>query len=450
MSQAYRTLYLGTLVQESFLSAGGTDDPDTTVDSPFCRDGQGRPTLRGSGLAGALVATLRRICDQQGMAVPTMISGSDKGRQPSVWRFFNSHPLHEPHPAYRQHVAIDHRTGAAATGALFNVETLPPGTRWPFLLEVDTSRFPDAASLAREALAHWVAGRCLIGHDVARGLGWMRLEGLREYPLRVADHLQLWPHATRADEYPAYIAATFGDYSEVPAAKDTLPGWLEISGTVSAGEREDGYGIDSLSIGGHASEEIAAAWDSRFLAPDGMTEQAAKNLFDPDFAVVTWEREGQRLPYIPGSSLRGPLRHALARLLREGGRDQKVVEDLFGSSDPGATASSSAKLLIRDALPVEDPNHPMRLAWLQHHAEDEFTGGAYESSKFDRVAVMEGRFAWKMVLEGVNREERQALSRLFDLARQGQIGIGGGQWRGHGWLRWDSEEWDKLREDGHD
>lgn len=87
MSQAYRTLYLGTLVQESFLSAGGTDDPDTTVDSPFCRDGHERPTLRGSGLAGALVATLRRICDAKGMAVPTMISGSDKGRQPSVWLF---------------------------------------------------------------------------------------------------------------------------------------------------------------------------------------------------------------------------------------------------------------------------------------------------------------------------------------------------------------------------
>lgn len=446
MSTAYRTLFLGTLVQESFLSAGGTDDPDTTVDSPFCRDGQGLPTLRGSGLAGALIATLRRIRQARGMSVPPTISGSDKGRQPSVWRFFNSHPLSEPYPAYRQHVAIDHRTGAAASGALFNVETLPPGTRWPFLLEVDSSRDPEAASLARAALAHWAAGRCLIGRDVARGLGWMHLDGLRAYRLTSPEHPSLWPNARQADDYPAYIAETFEAFEDIAPASDPLPGWIEISGTLMAGERQDGYGIDSLSIGGHASEELAAlsAWDSRFLTPDGMTKEGAKSLFDPDFAVVTWDRGGERLPYIPGSSLRGPLRHALARMLRECDGHQELVNPLFGTVDTGA------KLLIRDALPIIDPENPLQLAWLQHHAEDEFTGGAYESSKFDRVAVMQGRFAWKMVLEDVTRAERLVLSRLFDLARQGQIGLGGGQWRGHGWLRWDSAEWGKLREDGHD
>lgn len=86
----YRTLFTGRLVQESFLSLGGTDDPLTTVDSPFCRDGRGRPTLRGSGLAGALVATLRRaLNDPDGKKgkIPAYVSGSDQGRQPSVWRF---------------------------------------------------------------------------------------------------------------------------------------------------------------------------------------------------------------------------------------------------------------------------------------------------------------------------------------------------------------------------
>lgn len=434
MSSPYRTLFVGTLVQESFLSAGGSDDPHATVDSPFCRNGRNLPTLRGTGQAGALIATLRRLRG----SVPKTISGSDQGRQPSVWRFFNSHPETEPEPAYRQHVAIDERTGAAATGALFNVETLPPGTPWPFLLEVDTSRDPEAARHARDALAHWAAGRCLIGREVARGLGWMRLEGLREYTL-TTEHLDLWPNAQKTEVYSAYIESCFGMRGKsVSKATAALPGWIEITGTVSAGEREGGWGIDSLSIGGHASEELAADWDNRFLAPDGMTVAGAKAAFDPDFAVVTWESGGRRLPYIPGSSLRGPLRHALARLRKsQGQKDDALVKSLFG------TKERSAKLLICDALPAKDSE--ACLAWLQHHAEDEFTGGAFESAKFDRVAVMQGCFEWRMVLEEADEDEKAALAELFELAQAGQIGLGGGQWRGHGWLHWEIGDWNTFK-----
>ncbi|MCB1821770.1 MAG: hypothetical protein KDI73_09365 [Candidatus Competibacteraceae bacterium] len=440
MSSPYRTLFVGTLVQESFLSVGGVDDPNTTVDSPFCRNGQDRPTLRGTGLAGALIATLHRHLGSS--PVPKTISGSKDGRQPSVWRFFNSHPLESPKPAYRQHVAIDARTGAAATGALFNVETLPPGTRWPFLLEVDTDRDASAAEHARDALCHWAAGRCLLGREVARGLGWMRLEDLHEYPLTDAQS-DAWPCAKAADDYPGYIKKSFSSLAmPVPATRDALNGWLEITGSVSAGIHHEGYGLDSLSIGGHASEELAAAWDDRFLAPDGMSNPQAA--FDPDFAIVTFaqkygEQSVRRLPYIPGSSLRGPLRHALARLRRARGEaDLAVVKSLFGTPVENSTKLlKSAKLLICDALPDDRQDAPpLQLAWMQHHAEDEFAGGAYGSAKFDRVTVMQGRFLWKMIVEDADEVEQTALRELFDLAQARQIGIGGGQWRGHGWLHW--------------
>ena len=448
MSQPYRTLFVGTLVQESFLSVGGRDDPNSSIDSPFCLDGQDRPTLRGSGLAGALIATLRRI-----QAVPLTISGAQSERQPSVWRCFNSHPLAIPRAVVRQHVAIDARTGAAATGMLFDVETLPPETRWPFLLEVDTSRDPDAAKLARQVLGQWAAGRCLLGREVARGLGWMRLRDCKEYVL-TTDHLERWPCAPAGDDYPGYIAAEFPESARpLETAAEPLSGWCEITGTLTAGEyrptwhgdRESGWGLDSLSIGGHASDELQANWSDRFLAPDGLPDPAKD--FDPDSNVVTYPAWGnERLPYIPGSSLRGPLRHALARLLRAGGHVDDdtwppLVRALFG------TTENSGKLLIRDAFP--DPNSELRLAWFQHHAEDEFTAGTYESSKFDRVAVMQGCFRWRMVLEETNQEtaeerqaHRQALRDLLTLGENGQIGIGGGQWRGHGWLRWQVDRFD--------
>lgn len=446
MSTPYRTLFVGTLVQESFLSVGGRDDPTASMDSPFALDGLKRPTLRGSGLAGALVATLRRILRPQ--PVPKTISGSTDGRQPSVWRCFNSHPLASSKFVVRQHVAIDPRTGAAATGMLFDVETLPPGTRWPFLLEVDTSRDQQAVDLARQVLGHWAAGRCLLGREVARGMGWLRLEDCREYTL-TTEHFEQWPCARDANDYPKYIKAQFPDLARpVETASEPLPGWCEISGTLTAGDYQpdwhgDGktaWGLDSLSIGGHASEELAAneelvaAWSDRFLAPDGLANPGRG--FDPDFAVVTCER----LPYIPGSSLRGPLRHALARLLRargetDGKDDPPLVRALFGT-----IKERSAKLLIQDAF--SDPDADLRLAWFQHHAEDEFAGGAYGPAKFDRVAVMSGHFRWKMVLEDASAAERQALQELFTLAQHGQLGIGGGQWRGHGWLHWQIERFD--------
>lgn len=428
MTQPYRTLFVGTLVQDSFLSLGGRDDPHSSLDSPLCLDGQGRPTLRGSGLAGALIATLRRM-----QPVPDAISGSQNGRQPSVWRCFNSHQPARSPSVVRQHVAIDARTGAAKETALFDVETLPPGTRWPFVLEVDTHHAAEAADLARQVLEQWSAGRCLLGREVARGLGWLHLEDGQEYTLTTAQ-LEQWPCAPEADDYPRYLRTHFQALSRpITGATQPLPGWREITGTLTAGDYRprwhdvdggDGvWGLDSLSIGGHASDEFLAQWHEGFLAPNGLS--APDKDFDPDFMVVTYAAHGdqRRLPYIPGSSLRGSLRHALARLYRARGEDPTIIDGLFG------TTEHSAKLLIQDAFP--DAETELRLAWLQHHAEDEFAASTYGSGKFDRVAVMQGGFRWKMVLEAGNQEEWQAFRELLTLAENGQIGLGGSQWRGH-------------------
>ncbi len=436
MTKAYRTLFAGTLVQESFLSLGGTDDPWTTVDSPFCRDGLGRPTLRGSAIAGALVATLRRLRG----TVPAEVSGAVAGRFPSVWRTFHSHPDKEAF-ALRQHVAIDFETGAAAEKALYNVETLPPGTRWPFLLEVNTHRFEEGRCLALEALAEWQCGRCWMGREVARGLGWLRLEELTEYAL-TDEHVDLWPNAYfDGDDWHSYLHKmhkTFGSITSitVPQPKSPSPARhiLDLSGTLIVGEREgDGYGLDSLSIGGHAADDLALAWDTRFLAPEG--EHSPGERFDPDRGIAMLREpdgEGWK-PYIPGSSLRGSLRHALRRWMRQAHGDVGMVDKVFG------TTENSARLLIRDLLPLE--NEEFRLAWLQQHAEDEFAGATFGSHLFNRVAVMQGAFSWRMVLEADSAEELRryyecALRPLFDLAEDGQIGLGGGQWRSHGWVRW--------------
>lgn len=434
ISCPYRALFVGTLVQESFLSMGGSDDPLTTVDSPFCRDGLQRPLLRGSGLAGALVATLRQLRGP----VPPEISGSKDGAESSVWRFYHSHCEGPAPMAYRQHVAINHRTGAAEDGALFNVETLPPGTRWSFLLEVDTRRQPSAADLARDALAQWQQGRCFLGREVARGMGWLRLQGLQEYQLQIADADQ-WPHAEAADRYPDYLAETFAERrpNKPPNTAPTSKSG-EWGCCIKLGPRADGYGLDSLSIGGHSSAELMAEWHGGYLAPSAMKEEENQKAFDPDFAVVTVGKGAEAKPYIPGSSLRGVLRHGLERHLRR----QQLGEDKIRARVDGlfGTTEASARLLIRDALPVEGETFPM--AWMQHHAEDEFSGGSYGASRFDRIAVLSGSFETRLVLEASPEEaatrqtDLQDLQWLMAYASSGQLGLGGGQWRGHGWVNW--------------
>jgi CRISPR/Cas system CSM-associated protein Csm3 (group 7 of RAMP superfamily) len=83
---------------------------------------------------------------------------------------------------------------------------------------------------------------------------------------------------------------------------------------------------------------------------------------------------------------------------------------------------------------------------LQQHAEDEFTGGVFPGAKFDRVAVMSGRFETRLVIEARSMEELlslcQTLAPGLSLASAGFVPLGGGKWRGLGWLDW---KWSRLQ-----
>lgn len=196
------------------------------------------------------------------------------------------------------------------------------------------------------------------------------------------------------------------------------------------------------------------------LAPLGVSaETFRKEEYNPDAPVVVTDT-GTESPLLPGSSLRGPLRHAASRWRRSNVPNARVVdvhdpgrqerkpdepfdpiEELFGLTD------HSARLLIRDGR----LDGGFRLAWLQHHAEDEFAGGVYGSGKFDRTAVLDGGFTVSLVLEvspydhmghPQDRPPERVLKELLEvlkplrLAELGMIPLGGGKWRGHGWLPW--------------
>ena len=109
------------------------------------------------------------------------------------------------------------------------------------------------------------------------------------------------------------------------------------------------------------------------------------------------------------------------------------IEASFG------TLETSAALLVRDA-PATDPSG---VAWavVQHHAEDQFTGGVFEGAKFDRGAVFKGEFDLRIVLETndatvENRFMTDQLPTLIRLGKGGFLALGGGKTRGYGGAPW--------------
>lgn len=209
------TLFTATLVQDSALSVSGLDR-ETSADRPFALV-NGRPTLVGRGLKGAAVAMAKRFFEPLPRAISDEINDNIKSRalRRSAWEF--SDATTTAAPSLRASVGIRHKTGARASGVLYDREVIPAGTEWQLCFRVDWSQIPACTreEEGREAEGilgyvldrHWAKGRCWLGGDVARGLGWCTLKDLKAY---------------RFDE-TAYEAWVTSNRTTLPTALDSVP-----------------------------------------------------------------------------------------------------------------------------------------------------------------------------------------------------------------------------------
>ena len=523
--QNYKLLISGTLVQQTAFSTGGNrleTDNNSDIDNLLAKDGKGRYTLRGTSLAGAFLATAKQLLDsnkelkdtellidrdkklkgitehtpaEQQKILKKFFKDEEKKKgkelnykdwlqeQPrmneSLWIFHHAHPTcTDIETEVRDNVAIHQQTGAAKDGAKFDAEILPVGTRWDFLMEVDEYRDDDtnkASAIALHVAKQWQQC-CWLGRDVARGLGWIKLENLKVYRL-TTEHISQWPDSSKPPhELLQGLSKTLLSDKQINAIKAPITPKKDnnnkITGTITleVGQNNDGYGLDMLSVGGHQKKRpgeetrntnqpeslmgkaFLKTHKEKLLAPQGTeldeyVKFTDSNTGDADFSLsVTRQANGDSIPIIPGSSIRGSLRHVLSWLLRKQGKpiwnpadtkdtpnENDIVQQLFGSTE------KSAELLISDAMPVDND---WQMVVLEMHAEDEFTQGVFGQGKFDRTCLTKGKFKADFYLENLPEDTEKALETLQTLGKNQLIPIGGGQWKGLGWIKL-SLDWEK-------
>jgi CRISPR/Cas system CSM-associated protein Csm3 (group 7 of RAMP superfamily) len=437
------TLFTAILVQDSALSVSGLDR-ESSADQPFAIV-DGIPTLVGRGLKGAAVAMAKRFFDPLPRAVSDDIKHG--GLRRSAWEFADATTTGLP--ALRAGVGIRHKTGARASGVLYDREIMPSGTKWKLCFRVDWSYVADedegreAEGVLGYVLArHWAQGRCWLGGGAARGLGWCHLEDLKTYRFDETSY-DRWIDSGR-QMLPEPLGA-------VPTVKPTRS-WCfrTLDVDISFGEyrpepNEAPWGLDMLAIGPHDTERsLQPTGDGSWAKPSWVNNARVPDALITDRAILM---EGGR-PLLPGSSVRGPLHHSFSRAERAAGnevKDPHLVHGDVGVDDVAGkifgTVRKSSRVLIRDARAEEG----WAAAKLHMHAEDEFSAGSYGSAKRDAVRVLQGVFPVRIVLEGPTPDEVERLVAIVDrqvaLGALGHLPVGAHKTRGAGWGVWRAKRW---------
>jgi CRISPR/Cas system CSM-associated protein Csm3 (group 7 of RAMP superfamily) len=479
-------VFKATLHQDSALSTGGLIAKASAqgyapamTDHPFMRDGKNRLVLRGSGLAGALIATARQLgyttkaLENLGI-LDTPTNHGDEHKQKrlaqrqhfsgSRWQVLNAHLVTDTHETMlRQGVAIQHDTSTAAQGALYDSETLPAGTQWSFTVECvmlgNSDHAKESLALLKAVLERWENGQAKFGASVARGLGWLTLTDCQAYGIKKTapypNRLTIGGKEPEAFEIQFKKALiNWQGYSLNPI--DKKPNTIRISGKIIVGElSDDTWGLDTFASGSHIQSfhQSNDTWQNYFSKAEN--EGQAKT--DSDHRLpMTKTCDGKLVPFIPGGSIRGVLRHAFSRwyqlqgesiydpskkydAIKENKEARDPVELLFGDHPHRhAQKGQSSALLVRDAYLEKNSN--WKAVVLEHHAEDEFTASTFESAKFDRQVLLKGTFEFCMEIE--LNSYNQGIADEFCTFVKGitearQLHLGGGVWRGYGSPKWE-------------
>lgn len=378
--------YKARLRQLTAMCVSGSDMEPDYLDNWFYRDGRNRLCIPGTTLAGVFIQTARELGilhDDMYDSVTSKGLGKSQEQVTSQITFFH---LHHPNDTtvsteVRQMTAIDSATHSAVQHSLFAVEVTPPGTIWNMKIETNNESLQ---KIIEQVLWFWKNNYGFIGAMTTRGLGQFSLEEVKKYDRMLSCNY------------------SFNHY-------------LILKYEVFVGECEDGYGIDSLHIGGSSYSTADFSQLGSFVRTDHINDFKDLLLSCDNFPVVTC-KEGRLQPVIPGSSIKGAFR-ALAEKRGTSEEDTKFV---FGTVDKQKKQSKKGVVFFPDLLPEDSYS----LIYMEKHAEDEFTASTYGTAKYNQIDVLSAKFSGLILSK--NETALSIVSDLIDSLPNGEVMLGSG------------------------
>jgi CRISPR/Cas system CMR subunit Cmr4 (Cas7 group RAMP superfamily) len=419
----------------------GSGLSSAATDAPVVRDAFGDYRIPGSSLAGALRAGSGDDPAAWGAAgreqnSASMIEVSDgflvdfDGKVALGKRLANEKVLFRALAEIQDHVRIGHDSGTAEEGGKFDAELIPQGTR--FRCELSLAEREGASqdsrtraiNAFRQALSLLSSGDLALGGDVSSGLGRVMivkdsltvgvfdlttskgLEAARNRSASIGD-------AAGSDDAAAFVSGGAGVGTD-RGAEDDL-----VRGSVTIRFETDG----PLLVGGSQRPSTKGGADKNHGADLVFGESLVA-----DYAAKALVAR----PWVPGSSLRGALRHRTWHALEALGRTdaEAIIDDLFGSVD-GDTGKAS-KIRIHGCFLEDEPRTAV-----QHVAIDRLTGGSLRGALFSEAPIWKDGLGLqvRLTLHGVSPAQAAVIAHALIDMGTGHLPIGGGTRRGNGRLR---------------
>ena len=131
--------------------------------------------------------------------------------------------------------------------------------------------------------------------------------------------------------------------------------------------------------------------------------------------------------FIPGSSIKGPIRNRAEMILEtlEINNSKDIIEKLFGSTE------QKSKIQFCDLFPEGE----LEMKCFDHNKIDRFTGGTIENALFNEKLIFDGKFCGKIIIGRLIWKEIKLLMQMFKDLYLEDIRIGYGKAKGYGKIK---------------
>ncbi len=345
--------------------------------------------------------------------------------------------LRTPQPLMRDRVRIGHR-GAAEDSGKYDIVLLPRGTRFRFELCWRTSDSDETRDL--DALLGLLGGATFrLGAKTRSGLGQVRAVSVStvKYDLRQPADVQRFLQRQRS----------LVSHAAADEAVEWNPQRLE-SGVFQACQLQL-QSISPLRIGGGGKSFLRArnndkTADALLLSEPGLEWPGGR---------AEWREHSL---VIPGSSIKGALRHRFTYHLRrylgcftteaneamgDQGTFRRVIEQLFGSEQlkqrQGDSDGQVSALLVDDVLIQPATLSASQIGKRQHNSIDRFTGGTLDGALYSQEYLHDVGFAVNLLIDADRMAAcpsvwSLALKDTLDDLCNGDLALGAGTGRGMG------------------